>query len=65
MPKKNKSYDEFIREVRLNNLETIKRIFNTADDVTGCIFKNYKDITYDDLSLQQICDNFFLSLSLG
>lgn len=41
MPKKIKTYDEFIDEVRLNNLNTIKRIFNTSDEVTNCILENY------------------------
>ena len=38
---KEKIYDEFIQEIRLNNLETIKRIFNTADEVANCILENY------------------------
>ena len=38
---KEKIYDEFIREIRLNNLKTIKRIFNTADEVANCILDNY------------------------
>ena len=38
---KEKMYNEFIQKVRLNNLKTIKRIFNTADKVTECILENY------------------------
>lgn len=62
MPKKNKSYDEFIREVRLNNIKTIKRIFNAADDVTNCILGNYNYhgfINREVLTLQEINESVF------
>lgn len=63
--KKNKetTYDEFIHEVRLNNLKTIKRIFNTTDEVTECILKNYEyqicDGTSVGINLRQVIEDVF------
>ena len=59
---KEKMYNEFIQEVRLNNLKTIKRIFNTADEVTNCILENYNyhDFGNEDFfTLREINESVF------
>lgn len=59
---KEKMYNEFIQKVRLNNLKTIKRIFDAADKTTEHILWNYNYrgfINNDFLTLHEIHESVF------